>query len=571
MAAIGLLGEVTAHVGGQLVDLGPARQRCVLAALAVNSGRVVPLDRLAERVWTPETAPQRRGSLHTYLSRLRRILADDDVDIARRSGGYVLMAGATDLDRFRELCTRARRDADDVRAERLLTEALELWRDEALTGLDGDWVQAERDRLHQERSAAEHALTSVRLRLGQGEQLLATLSRRVALDPLDELAAAQYLLALYRAGRTADALAYYHQLREQLVAELGTDPGAALQALHRQILGADPALAGGSPTVNSGMPVPRQLPAAPLPFVGRDEELDRLDTALDGAPMVITAAAGVGKTSLALHWAHRHVDRFADGQLFVDLEGFGPTGQPMTPGVALRGFLDALGVDPGRVPVDVHAQAALFRSLVAGQRILVLLDNAASTAQVAPLLPGGKTCTVVVTSRHPLHALVTVHSGRPLLLDVLPEAHARELLSERLGPARIEAEPAAVTELIRQCGGFPLALSIVAGHVVTNPRLWLADLHQVALDALDREDLLSPIPATRPSPGQTPETLEELGGTYEAAGRLGDACEVWQEAVELYLAQQRTEAAEQLGQRLEDLAGRTGSLVLDMVEQIMTA
>jgi tetratricopeptide (TPR) repeat protein/transcriptional regulator with XRE-family HTH domain len=257
----------------------------------------------------------------------------------------------------------------------------------------------------------------------------------------------------------------------------------------------------------AAIPVPRQLPAPPAPFVGRHDELDRLDAALrsgSGAAttVVISAlsgAGGVGKSWLALHWAHRNADRFPDGQLFVDLRGFSPDSDPMDPAVALRGFLDALGVEPGRIPVAPHAQAALFRSLVADKRMLVVLDNAADTAQITPLLPGGDTCTVAVTSRNRLSGLITGHGAHHLSVDTLTDTEARGLLVARLGTARIEAEAAAVDELVRLCGGFPLALSIIAGRAHACPHLSLADLadelRDGALDVLDDADPSASLPA----------------------------------------------------------------------------
>jgi tetratricopeptide (TPR) repeat protein/DNA-binding XRE family transcriptional regulator len=257
----------------------------------------------------------------------------------------------------------------------------------------------------------------------------------------------------------------------------------------------------------SAAPVPRQLPAPPVPFVGRHHELDRLDAALrsgSGAAstVVISAiagAGGVGKSWLALHWAHRNADRFPDGQLFVDLRGFSPDSDPMDPAVAVRGFLDALGVEPGRIPVAPHAQAALFRSLVADKRMLLVLDNAVDTAQVASLLPGGDTCTVAVTSRNRLPGLITGHGAHHLSVDTLTDTEARGLLVARLGPARIDAEAAAADELVRLCGGFPLALSIIASRAHTNPHLPLADLadelRDGALDVLDDADPAASLPA----------------------------------------------------------------------------
>ncbi|MEV8441076.1 BTAD domain-containing putative transcriptional regulator [Actinosynnema sp. NPDC051121] len=471
-----LLGEVAAEVDGRPVDLGAPRQRCVLAALAVDVGRAVPVDRLVERVWGAEVARRARATLHSYISRLRRALADaDGVAIVRRSGGYALVADATesvvDLHRFRHLCGRARDDG----AVRSLTEALALWRGEALTGLAGEWVQAVRDRLRLERAAAEADLVDARLRAGEGAELVAELSARAARHPLDERVAGQYLLALHRAGRTPDALAHFRRVRTRLVEELGTEPGVALRELHRRILATDPALV--TTAARAAAVVPRQLPAAPRPFVGRRAELDRLDATCVAAAVGLSAivgSAGIGKTWLALHWAHRRLDRFPDGQLFVDLGGFGVDGPPMDPAVAVRGFLDALGVD--RQPTDPHARAALFRSLVAGRRMLLVLDNAVDTAQVTPLLPGGGSCAVVVTSRNSLPGLIVGHGAAHVPLDVLSSGEAHALLAERLGAVRVREEPAAVEELVGLCGGFPLALGITAGHACTRPRLPLSAL-----------------------------------------------------------------------------------------------
>ncbi|MBW4718336.1 tetratricopeptide repeat protein [Saccharothrix sp. SC076] len=493
---IALLGEVSARDGARWVDLGPAKQRCVLAALAVDLDRAVTVDRLTERVWGAHPPHRARETLSSYVSRLRRL----DLRLDRRAGGYALVAGEDDVDlhRFRRLCAQAR-TADDQRAATLLGEALGLWRGEPLAGLDGDWAALERDRLRQERLAVECDLTEVLLRLGRGEELVAELSTRAARHPLDERVAAQYMLALYRGGRAADALEHYRRLHTRLVAELGTDPGHVLRDLHGRILNGDPSLTGAP--ARTGV-TPRQLPAAPAPFVGRHAELDRLDAALDGAggTVVISAIAGsggIGKTWLALHWAHRNAHRFPDGQLFVDLRGFSPDGTPISPGAVLRGFLDALGAEPDRIPVEPHARAALFRSMVADKRILVVLDNAADTAQVADLLPGTSAGTVLVTSRNRLTGLITGHSARHLPLDALADEEARALLADRLGADRVAAEPAAVAELVALCGGYPLALSIVAGQVAAGTPIAdvVADLREFGLDALADGDPAASLPA----------------------------------------------------------------------------
>ncbi|MEV6237434.1 AfsR/SARP family transcriptional regulator [Lentzea sp. NPDC051838] len=470
-----LLGEITARIDGRAVDLGPARQRCVWAALAVDVNRVVSVEALTERVWGEHPPWRARATLLTYLSRLRRAFGGA-VEIGRRSGGYVLVAEESfvDLFRFRELRARA---GDSVP---MLTEALALWQGEPLTGLTGRWAEAERDRLRQERLAAERDLDDARLRVGQGGELVADLSGRLSRSPFDERLTRQLMLALYRSGRQVEALRIFHRTRRSLVEELGLDPGHELRQLHEQILVGAPGLIAGRVGT-----VPRQLPAAPAPFVGRRIELTPGITAVAGA-------GGIGKTWLALHWAH--ADLFPDGQLFVDLHGFSSSGRPMSPAVALHGFLDGLGA--GRIPADLHARSAMFRSMSAGRRMIVVLDNAVDAAQVVPLLPGG-TCTVVVTSRNRLPGLVTAHNARQVLLEPLPAADARALLVSRLG-GRVAAEPAAVDALIELCGGFPLALSVLSGLARDRPDASLAsfaaDLRERGLAALDSEDPAASLP-----------------------------------------------------------------------------
>lgn len=239
------------------------------------------------------------------------------------------------------------------------------------------------------------------------------------------------------------------------------------------------------------VPVPRQLPPDPAHFVGRAAELALLDDAAP-ATVLITAAGGSGKTWLAVRWAQGAAERFPDGQLFVDLRGFSTDTAPMDPAVAVRGFLDVLGVAPGRIPAAPHAQAALYRSLVAQRRILVVLDNAASTEQVVPLLPGGRAATVVVTSRRTLTALVSRHGATQLHLDHLTAEEAHALLTSRLGPARVAAEPDAVAELIGFCGGFALALGLVAAR--GRPADTARELRELGLDGLDDEDPTASLP-----------------------------------------------------------------------------
>jgi DNA-binding SARP family transcriptional activator/tetratricopeptide (TPR) repeat protein len=485
-----------------MIELGPAQQRCVLAVLLVQANHPVPIDQLVDRVWGRDPPLRCREVLYSYLSRLRKILATTEVRITRSSGGYLLAVDETavDLNRFRDLVVRARVSQDDHQALALFEQALGLWQAEAFTDLDTSWLVNLRTTLDAERHAAELDHTDAALRCGRHTDLLPTLSTRAAQHPLDERVVGQLMIALYRSGRQADALQQYHHSRERLAEELGTDLSAPLQNLYQQILTADPQLASPTPgTARSHRPpVPHQLPAPPRWFVGRTGELTALTQALDagsesGATVVISAIGGVGgigKTWLALHWAHRHLDRFPDGQLYVNLHGFDPTGQPMPPAAAVRGFLDALGVDPGVIPADLDAQTALYRSLVADKRMLILLDNAADATQVTPLLPGSPSCTVVVTSRDRLAGLVTAHGAHPVALDVLDEPAARDLLAHRLGADRLAAEPDAATELLAFCAGLPLALSIVAGRAQAHPDFPLAALAAELRDATARLHVL---------------------------------------------------------------------------------
>jgi DNA-binding SARP family transcriptional activator/tetratricopeptide (TPR) repeat protein len=493
---IRLLGEVTAYTGGEPVPLGPARQRLVLAALAVDAGRVVSVDQLVARVWGEAPPSRVRGVLSSYVSRLRTALGAER--LVWRSGGYLLAADAAqvDLHRFRELHGQARTSEDDVRAVELLTEALALWRGEALTGLGSQWVLAERDRLHQLKLLALHDLTDARLRAGTGESLVAELFGRVAELPLDERIAAQYMQALYLAGRVADALEHYRRFRTRLADELGTDPGAALQELQQRILHADPALASpgqrqAGVRASAAAPVPRQLPADIANFAGREHYFEQLDGLLNGgqgrSTVLISAIAGVGgvgKTALALHWAHRVAARYPDAHLYVNLRGYA-SAPPMTPADVLPMFLRALGVAQPAIPLDEQEQSALYRSLLADRRALIVLDNAAAAEQVRPLLPGGPRCLVLVTSRDDLLGLTALDDAHRLVLDVLPAAEAHTLLTLVLGADRVAAEPEAAAGLARLCGFLPLALRIAAAHLAADPRRTIAD-YVARLGAGDR-------------------------------------------------------------------------------------
>ncbi|MFE4591012.1 AfsR/SARP family transcriptional regulator [Streptomyces laurentii] len=488
----GVLGGVEVRVGTWPVDVGHARQQCVLAALLTDAGRLVTMDQLADRVWG-ERQPQRaRAALHSYLSRLRRIVAvADDVTVERHGPGYVLRADldAVDLHRFRGLVGRAR-SADDPRAVELYEEALGLWRGEPFGVVESAWADDMRAALRQERLVAELERNDAALRQGGHERLLSRLSARATEYPLDERLAEQLMLALYRSGRMADALDTYTRLRRQVAEELGVDPSEPLRRLHRRILSRDATLdpahtEAPAATRTSGSPAsPRQLPLTVRSLVGRDAELAALEAQsvdLDLGPgtavvITVTGLAGVGKTTLALSWAHRVMDRFPDGQLYLDLRGFGPGEAPMAPAEAVHRLLDALGVGPDRMPADADGKAALFRSLTADRRLLLVLDNARDADQVGPLLPGGAGCLVLVTSRRLLAGLVARFQAQPLALGTLTAPEARELAVSRMGAARAAAEPEALDDLVGHCAGLPLALGIAAARALTNPEMPLRSL-----------------------------------------------------------------------------------------------
>ncbi|MFI5925646.1 AfsR/SARP family transcriptional regulator [Micromonospora sp. NPDC051543] len=513
---IRVLGPVEVWADGRPVDAGAARQRAVLAALAVDVGRPVHLDALVDRVWGDASPPRVRHNLHVYLARLRRVLADagaPDV-LARRSGGYLLDLPPETVDgpHFDALRQRADGlpDGDPERVE-LLRRALELWRGEPLAGLPGEWAARVRQDWHRRHTDTAVQWARGLLRRGEPDAVIDPLTRLADEHPLDEPVAAVLLHALAAAGRGAQALTYYARLRDRLADALGVDPGIELRQLHEAILRGEVTsptpevspVPAGAVIVAPSRPdrlVPAQLPSDVRGFAGRRAELARLDALRASAeerpgavPLaVLSGAGGVGKTALAVHWAHRVVGHFPDGQLYANLEGYGHSGVVRSAEQVVRGFLAALGVPPREVPADEQAQTALYRSLLAGRRVLVLLDNARDAAQVRPLLPGAAGCLVLVTSRDRLTGLVATEGAEAVVLDLLSAEDAQALLYARIG-ARAEAERAAVDDLVRLCDRLPLALVVVAARAVVRPQLPLAELGAQLraggrLDGLDTGD-----------------------------------------------------------------------------------
>ncbi|QFR01003.1 tetratricopeptide repeat protein [Streptomyces phaeolivaceus] len=476
--------------------------------------------------------------------------------LIRNAGGYRLLVDADSLDllRFRRLRDEARRVGGDTgrsaaRVVELLTEALGLWRGPVGAGLPEEVRErAGFPPVDRERAAAVREAADAALRAGIPAAVLSPLQEAVADDPLDEPLLARLVRVLAATGHEAEALGAYRAARERLAEELGIDPGPELRDAHRAVLGEglrrdagsrdtdthnSPSHGAGSPEpVSSGAEaeevvaaaavgtpgpragaqaqaptaVPAQLPHDLPTFTGRRAELEQVLALLDdrGGPgvgplgtVVISAIggmAGIGKTTLAVHWAHRVADRYPDGQLYVNLRGFAPSGAVMEAGEAVRVFLDALGVPPERVPHGVDAQAALYRGLLAGRRFLVLLDNARDTEQVRPLLPGTPGCLTIVTSRDQLSGLVSSHGAHTLALRPLDAGQARAFLERRLGTGRLTGQARAVAEIAALCGGLPLALACVAARAAAHPGFPLsaiaAELRAAhgSLDAFSRTD-----------------------------------------------------------------------------------
>jgi DNA-binding SARP family transcriptional activator/tetratricopeptide (TPR) repeat protein len=499
-----VLGPLRAWRGDVFIDLGPVQQRVILAVLLLQQNRPIGREQIITAVWGDAEPRYAANLLHRNISGLRNVLglsrhSGEFGELAWTDAGYVLTvpAGGLDLtafDREVDRARKARAAGDSGKAAEVLRAALSLWRGPLCDGLTSPFLDAQRDRLEERRISIMEDCIELDLAVGDRDDLVSELRQLVTDHPYRERLHGLLMLGLYRAGRRADALAAFQQARGILGEELGIDPSAALQRLHQQILTADPALAvatdhmvlgDGASAAGKRLPLPAQLPHSMPGFSGRDAELSWLNGLLpadgqdSGGTVVITAiagTAGVGKTALAVHWAHQIRDRFPDGQLYVNLRGFDPAGPAMEPTEAIRAFLDAFAVPPERIPVDRDAQAALYRSLLAGRRVLIVLDNARDADQVRPLLPGTPSCLVVATSRNQLLGLVATAGASPLGIDLLSADQARSLLVGRLGAYRVAAEPAAVDQIIVSCAGLPLALSIVSARAAANPRWMLAAL-----------------------------------------------------------------------------------------------
>ena len=504
---------MTVTVGDIAVGLARAKERILLAALLLNANQAVPISELTEAVWGIDAPRSAVGTLRDYVKELRkRIALRQESQIVTVPGGYLIRVDSADLDvlAFEELESQARQAAAEgawALATDRWTAGEALWRGQPLADVPSELLTSrEVPRLTEMRVQALESRFTADLRLGRHAEIIADLRRLAATYPLRERLHAQLMLALYRDGQQAAAQAVFHEARTLLIDELGTEPGPELRQLHQQVLASDPALdlpplAPRAATTlaradqQQGIAgVPRQLPAAVSHFIGRTAELAALNglltDATEPAAVVISAlagTAGVGKTAVAVHWARRVAGQFPDGQLYVNLRGY-DLAEPVEATEALAGFLRALGVSGTDIPDDLEERARLYRSRLAGRRILVLLDNARDGEQIRPLLPGDPDCLAIITSRDALAGLVATDGAVRLDLDVLPLADAVALLRSLIG-RRVDEDPDAATDLAMLCARLPLALRIGAELAAARPTAplagLLAELRESRLDSLD--------------------------------------------------------------------------------------
>lgn len=487
-----ILGPLEVVYAGRPVPITGARQRTVLGMLLLcPAGAPVSVDTLVQAVWDGHPPMTGRTQVSICVAAIRKAFRQAGRDgevVVTAAPGYRLALEGHRLDayEFSARVSRARTLAQQHRPERaveMFRSALALWRGPVLADIRSDLVRATVAHHEEERLSAYEQYTALRLEVGQHRALVGELTEMVRQDPDWEQIRAYLMLAYYRCGRRAEALETFRQGRDRAIAELGLEPGPVLTEMHRSVLRDDPALdvpAGSAAGAATTEVVPAQLPPDEPVFVGREAELATLDDGLLGdrgrdRPLrwgQLTGGVGVGKTTLALRWAHRVAPEFPDGQLFADLRGFDPRREPAAASTVLDQFIQALGVPYAQVPDSTDARVALYHSLLADRRILVVLDNARSLAQMQPLLPGTGSCRVIVTCREPLHGSAAVR--RRLARLSTPEAET--MLRRAVGDERGDDEPAALTELVQLCDRLPLALRTAAARLAAKPHWTVCDL-----------------------------------------------------------------------------------------------
>ncbi|MEU8421660.1 BTAD domain-containing putative transcriptional regulator [Micromonospora sp. NPDC048835] len=474
----GILGPL--RVGGGESTVTAGRDRTVLATLLLRAGRLVPVDELVDAVWEEHPPATARAQLQSCVSRLRRRLTELGLPpetIITDPVGYGVRVAPDGLDadvfgRTVEAARTAVAAGREVEASELFRSALALWRGPALGGIASRSVRRRAQALDERRLTALEECVDLELRLGRAAELIGELAENVDQHPLRERLRGQLMLALSSVGRQADALAAYREGRRFYADELGIEPGAELQELHQRVLAGDLALGGAEERTFT--PV-RALPRAINDFIGRQETLNRLVKEIeedDARIQLVDGMAGSGKTTLAVHVATALAHRYPDAHLFIDLHGHSER-EPIPPAVALATLLRQLGVPGDRIPAGTDERAALWRSRMSGRRAIVVLDNAASAAQVVPLLPSGRDCLTLITSRRRLAGL---DGGKPSSLAVLDPEEAVELLGRVVGADRVDAEPEATIEVIARCGHLPLAIRLAGARLAHRPRWRVRDL-----------------------------------------------------------------------------------------------
>ncbi|MEU8350081.1 BTAD domain-containing putative transcriptional regulator [Streptomyces sp. NPDC048845] len=477
-----VLGPVRIRRGDEQLPTGSPQQRALLAALLLRQGRTATASELVDALWGEEPPDAALAALRTYASRLRKSFGPDaSTTLLSESGGYALRTrdGMFDLaiaEEYVHKAEKARHNGDRRSARDLLGAALGLWDGEPLAGVPGPYAETQRNRLAEWRLQLLESRLDLDLETGAHAEAVSELTALTAAHPLRERLRGQLMLALYRSGRQAEALAVYADTRRLLADELGVDPSTELKELHQGILQGDASLAApGESLSGPSVPTlvrPAQLPATVADFTGRaafvGELSDQLATA-EGRVMAVSAVAGiggVGKTTLAVHVAHAARDRFPDGQLYVDLQGAGS--HAAEPEAVLGAFLRALGTTDSAMPDTLDERAALYRSVLDGRRVLVLLDNARDAAQVRPLLPGTDGCAALITSRARMVDLAGAHL---VDLDVMSPEEALQLFSKIVGAERVAAEREAALDVVGACGFLPLAIRIAASRLASR-RTW---------------------------------------------------------------------------------------------------
>ncbi|UED88055.1 AfsR/SARP family transcriptional regulator [Streptomyces profundus] len=523
-----LLGPLRVWRGDEELAIGPPKQRALFALLATQPGNVVSREQIVDGLWGPEAPNTALNGVHTYVAGLRRVL-----DPGRRgresgrlllstAGGYELCLPLESVDaaQFVRRCNQARRMAADRQVEAAfdnLGKALGLWRGEALAGVPGPFAALERGRLREMRFSAVEDWIAGMITAGRYEEAIVVTTEAISQEPLREKLRCLLMLALSHCGRQAHALQAYNDARAVLREELGIEPGAELRSLHQRILSGavgqgqqerapvpraavaaprpEPAAAGSPPT--GAVPYPSQLPSRSRVFVGREEELSSVRQMLTeedpergrATPIVaIDGPPGVGKSALALELAHESLDRFPDGHLYADLRG--TSGHPPTPFEVLARLLQGLGVTAGSVPADLDGRVMLYRSLLHGKRMLVLLDDALDVNQTRILIPQGPAC-VIVTGRRPQRGLVARYGAHRISLKPLDSETASGLLIRLLDGAATRGSSEAIHRLVELCGYLPLGIRITAASLLMDPYASPERLAALYEDPVTRLDLLT--------------------------------------------------------------------------------